>query len=57
LSCSVMPLVEEKIVPILSSRLRTIYKSLINEEGLDPEFVFPSQREMEESFTKSRKEV
>jgi radical SAM protein with 4Fe4S-binding SPASM domain len=39
ISCIMMPLVEEKVIPILSSNLATVYKNLIENNGKPPKFI------------------
>jgi len=45
-ACSVMPLVERHIIPLLSTHLRGIYQRMIKAEASHPKYSFSSQLEM-----------
>lgn len=50
IACSLMPLVEEVIIPILSPGLQEVYRSLIKIDADSPPYLFNSQKEMQEYF-------
>ncbi|MBU1102848.1 radical SAM protein [Patescibacteria group bacterium] len=46
ISCSIMPLTEKYVLPILSKNLRVLYQQLIDEKGSSPKYNFQSQSEI-----------